>query len=155
MREFLHSEISQITNTPNIPHHPDIALHNGKILCQKILEPIQDHFGRIFVRSGYRSPEINALGAANRNKYRCSSNNANYARHIWDYSDSKGGFGAMACIVIPSYLDHYEKTGDWETLSNWIHSNIDYSEMTFFPKLCAFNISWHQKPQRKVRSYIK
>lgn len=155
MREFLYSEISQIKKTPNTPHFPEIALINGRKLCSKVLEPIQDRFGRLSIRSGYRSPEINQLGAANKNKFKCASNQRNYSKHIWDYPDTNGFFGAMACIVIPSYLPHYRKESDWQTLARWINDNIpEYSEMTFYPKLCAFNVSWHERPKKKIRSYI-
>jgi hypothetical protein len=156
MREFLHSEISQISGIANIPHYPDIAIRNGSHLCKKILEPLQDNFGRLFIRSGYRTPEINALGADNRNQYRCASNKRNFSKHIWDYPDKNGHYGAMACIVVPSYLRHYEKSKDWKSMADWIRRNIDEcSDMTFYPKLCAFNVSWHQKPNRKTTSYIR
>lgn len=155
MREFLHSEISQVENIPNIPHHPDIAIRNGKRLCEDILEPIQSSLGRISIRSGYRSPEINAAGAANKNQYNCASNQRNAGGHIWDYPDSDGRFGATACIVVCSYVDYFEHTGDWQSLANWIHSNIpNYSSLCFFPKLCAINISWRERPRRRIMSYI-
>lgn len=64
MREFLYSEISQAENIPNLPHHPDIAISNGTRLCEEILEPIQNSLGRISIRSGYRSPEINTTAQA-------------------------------------------------------------------------------------------
>lgn len=156
MREFLHSEISQVTGIANVPDKPNIALENGRQLCQRVLEPIQNHFGRLFVRSGYRNPKINSIGSENRNQYRCASNKQNYARHIWDYPDKNGYHGAMACIVIPSYLSYYERTKDWESLANWIQDNIpEYSEMIFHPKLCALNISWHERPNKKIHNYIR
>lgn len=156
MREFLHSEISQIERIPNIPHHPEIAIKYGSLLCERILEPIQESFGRISIRSGYRSPEINALGAANRNQYKCARNESNYSKHIWDYPDANGNFGAMACIVIPSYLDYYDNTGDWVPLKNQLMDiATEFSSMTFYPKLCAVNISWSELPQRKIKSHIR
>lgn len=156
MRDFLYSEISQIENIPNIPHYPEIAIKTGSMLCQKVLEPLQDAFGRISIRSGYRCPEVNAKGAENRNQYRCASNERNYARHIWDYPDKHGNFGAMACVVINSYLPYYEATKDWRKLSLWITANLpNYSEVHFFPKLCAFNISWNEAPKRIIKSSIK
>lgn len=155
MRDFLYSEISQIEQIPNLPHHPDIAIRTGSMLCQRVLEPLQNALGRISIRSGYRCPEVNAKGAQNRNQYRCASNENNYARHIWDYPDKEGYYGAMACVVVNSYLPHYEATKDWKTLAGWIESNIpEYSEMCFYPNLCAFNISWREKPKKTIKSYI-
>ncbi|ANP67163.1 MULTISPECIES: peptidase M15 [Vibrio] len=155
MRDFLHSEISQMEGIPNIPDFPDIAIKAGTELCVKVLEPIQSEFGRISIRSAYRSPAVNARGAENKNQYNCSRNEANYAGHIWDYRDSEGHMGATACIVVNSFLPYYERTGHWQALAWWIHDHVpEYSSMCFFPKLAAFNISWHEKPEKLINSYI-
>lgn len=154
-RDFLYSEISQIERIPNIPDYPDIAIEAGKQLCEKVLEPIQQQFGRISIRSAYRSPAVNAKGAENNNQYNCARNEANYAGHIWDYRDADGCLGATACIVVNSILPYYEETGHWQALAWWIHDNVPgYSSMYFFPKLAAFNISWHEKPTKTIQSYI-
>ena len=155
-RDFLHSEISQVEKIPNIPHFPNIAIQNGRRLCENILEPLQDKFGRVSIRSGYRSPEVNLKGSENKNQYNCSSNEANFSRHIWDYPDSQGAFGAMTCIVLNSYIPHFEKTHDWRSLAWWILDNIkDTSELVFFPNLCAFNVGWHETRQIKIYSHIR
>jgi hypothetical protein len=88
MLDFLYSEISQIEKTPNIPDDPDLAIEAGKALCVNVLEPIQDAFVRICSRSAYRSCAVNAKGAENKNQYRCSTNENNYAGHIWDKHDA-------------------------------------------------------------------
>ncbi len=155
MRDFLYSEISQIEKIPNIPDYPDIAIEAGKGLCQQVLEPIQGSLGRIAIRSAYRSCSVNSKGAENGNQYSCSRNESNYAGHIWDIKDADGCIGATACIVVTSFLPYYEKTRDWQALAWWIHDNIPtYSTMYFFPKLAAFNISWHQKPKKQINSYV-
>lgn len=156
MRDFLYSEISQIEGVPNIPDYPDLAIETGSQLCQQVLEPIQQALGRISIRSGYRSPAVNAIGAANKNQYNCSRNEATYACHIWDYPDASGVQGATACIVVNSFLDYYETTGDWQALAWWIHDNIpDYCSLCFFPKLCSFNIRWSTQPEKIIKSYIQ
>lgn len=155
MRDFLHSEISQIEGIPNIPDYPDIAIQAGTQLCEQVLEPIQNKFGRISIRSAYRSPAVNSKGAENKNQYNCASNEANYAGHIWDYRDGDGCLGAMACIVVNSFVPYYERTGHWQALAWWIHDNVPgYSAMYFFPKLAAFNISWREQPKKVIKSHI-
>ena len=62
MRDFLYSEISQIEMIPNTPDYPDVAIEAGRNLCSQLLEPIEKAFGRISIRSGYRSPLVNAKG---------------------------------------------------------------------------------------------
>ena len=154
MRDFLYSEISQMERIPNLPDEPDLAIETGKKLCGLVLEPIQDKFGRINIRSAFRSQAVNARG--NQKQLNCASNEANYAGHIWDKRDANGYMGATACIVVPSFLSYYEKTGDWQALAWWIHDNVEaYSSMCFFPKLAAFNISWHEQPEKRIDSYVK
>lgn len=145
MRDFLYSEISQIENIPNIPDDPELAILVGQKLCNNVLEPIQERLGRISIRSSLRSCAVNARGAANKNQFRCSSNEATYANHIWDRKNADGYMGATACIVVNSFIDYYDRTGNWEALAWWIHENIPgYSDLVFYPRLAAFNISWHQ-----------
>ncbi len=152
MRDFLYSEIGNFYGVPNIPENPDLAIENGKRLCEELLEPLQATFGRIAVRSAYRSPKVNALG--NEKGHNCGSNQSNYARHIWDHLDAEECRGAMACVVVPWFTDKYEAGTDWRALAYWIHNHLPYSELQFFPKLCAFNIGWHGTPQRSIFSYI-
>ena len=91
MRDFLYSEISNFYGVPNIPENPDLAIQNGKRLCEELLEPLQATFGRIAIRSAYRSPTINALG--NEKGHNCGSNESNAASHIWDQPDKYGKHG--------------------------------------------------------------
>ena len=155
MRDFLYSEISQIEKIPNIPDDPELAILAGQHLCEAVLEPIQERLGRISIRSSLRSWDVNAKGAENKNQYRCSSNEATKANHIWDRKDADGLMGATACIVVNSFIDYYDRTGNWEALAWWIHENIPgYSDIVFYPRLAAFNISWHEKPKKTIRSYI-
>ena len=85
LRDFLYSEIANHYGMPNIPDDPDLAIAAGSRLCEELLEPLQEAFGRIAIRSAYRSPSINEFG--NRNKLNCASNEKNYAAHIWDRRD--------------------------------------------------------------------
>ena len=153
MRDFLYSEISNFYGVPNIPENPDLAIKNGKRLCEEILEPLQATFGRVAIRSAYRSPTINALG--NEKGHNCGSNESNAAAHIWDLPDKNGKHGAMACIVVPWFLAQYDAGADWRAMAYWVHNHLPYSQLQFFPKLCAFTIGWHEVPQRVIHSYIE
>jgi len=153
MREFLYSEIAAIYGMPNVPDDPDLALEAGKRLCEKLLEPLQDQFGRIGIRSAYRSCDVNALG--NERGHNCASNESNYAGHIWDRRDVNGCMGATACIAVPRLADYVANGGKWQAMAWWIHDHLPYSDLTFFPKLAAFNITWYEKPERYVYSYAQ
>lgn len=153
MREFLHSEIAAWHGMRNVPDDPEQAIWAGRQLCTQLLEPLQASFGRIHVRSGYRSPEVNAFG--NQHKLNCASNEKNYGRHIWDRPDANGHRGATACIVVPWLLDHIEQGGSWTGMAWWIHDHLPYSGLYFFPRLFAFNIHWSEAPVRRVDSYAQ
>lgn len=158
MREFLYSEIANLHAIPNIPDDPDLAIAAGRRLCEELLEPLQATFGRIAIRSAYRSPEVNGLGnremRAGKSGYACASNEANFAAHIWDRRDAAGHMGAMASIVVPWFADRYADGADWRGLAWWIHDHLPYASLCFYPKLAAFNIQWHEAPARRIDSFI-
>ncbi len=153
MRDFLYSEIANFHGIPNIPHDPDLAVRAGNRLCEELLETLQATFGRIGIRSAYRSPEVNAFG--NKHGYSCASNESNAASHIWDMLDGDGCMGATACIVVPWFADRFQEQGDWQRLAWWVHDYLPYSSMQFFPTLSAFNLSWHEKPKRQIYSFAE
>lgn len=146
MRDFLYSEM---------PPHPTPSRDSYTNRHNALPESPWAATGSLWTYKHKVGLPLNAKGAENRNQYRCASNERNYARHIWDYPDEQGNYGVMACVVVNSYLPHYEATKDWKTLANWIENNIpEYLEMCFYPKLCAFNISWRQKPKKSIKSHI-
>lgn len=75
MRDFLYSEIANYYGKSNIPEDPDLAIEVGKRLCEELLEPLNETFGRVAVRSAYRSPTINSFG--NEKGHNCASNESN------------------------------------------------------------------------------
>jgi len=151
MRDFLYSEIANFYGIPNIPGNPDVAIAAGKRLCEELLEPLQTTFGRIAIRSGYRSAKVTAFGNARGHGARIE---ANAAYHIWDVPNHKGRIGAAACIVIPWFADRYAKGADWRSLAWWIHDHLPYAHMQFYPKLCAFNILWREEGCAGIDSFI-
>ncbi|APG89620.1 hypothetical protein [Sinorhizobium americanum] len=153
LRDFLHSEIADFYRIPNIPDDPELAIAAGRKLCEELIEPLQATFGRLHIRSAYRNRAVNDFG--NRNKLNCSTNAATAADHIWDMRDADGCMGATACIVIPRVWDRERGEGGWQSLAWWIHDHLPYASLCFFPKLWAFNIQWHERPQRRIRSFAE
>lgn len=151
LRDFLFSDIAAIHGLANVLDDPDLAIAAGTQLCEQLLEPLQDRFGRIAIRSAYRSSAVNAYG--NQNGYNCASNEANYANHIWDRLDAKSRMGATACVVVPAFWDSFQGEGDWRKLAWWIHDHLPYSSLQFFPKMWAVNIHWREEPERRIESY--
>lgn len=149
MRDFLYSEIGNFHARPNIPDDPDRAIARGRAFAEALLDPLEETFGRIAVRSGYRSAALNRYG--NENRLNCARNDNPLECHIWDLP---GVEVAGASIVIPWFADRYAKGRDWRDLAWWMHDHLPYSEIWFFPRLCAFNLVWRPVPQRRIDSYI-
>jgi hypothetical protein len=151
MRDFLYSEIANVHGLTNLPDDPDLAIAAGRGLCENLLEPLQETFGRLAIRSAYRAPAVNQFG---NDRYKsCASNETNRGRHIWDRRSADGGMGAMTSVVVPWLVDRLDKGVTWQAMAWWIHDHLPYSELQFFPKLAAFNIGWHEKPRRRIASY--
>lgn len=151
MRDFMYSEISAFHGIPNIPKNPDLVLENGRAYCRLLLDPLEETFGRIGLRSGYRSPTLNRYG--NENKLNCARNDNPLECHIWDWGQGAQAV-AGATIVVPWFADQYDQGRDWRDLAWWLHDHLPYSEMWFFPKLAALNLVWRPDPQRTISSYI-
>jgi hypothetical protein len=151
MRDFMYSEISGFHGLPNVPENPDLVIKNGKAFCTSLLDPLEQTFGRVAVRSGYRAPDLNRYG--NENRLNCARNDNPLECHIWDRGVGEAAI-AGASVVIPWFADRYAEGRDWRDLAWWIHDHLPYSEMWFFPKLAAFNLVWRPKPLRTISSYI-
>jgi hypothetical protein len=86
-----------LDNTPD-----DAALENLKTLCEKVLQPVRDHFSKsVTVNSGYRSPESNAAVGGSKTSDHCK--------------------GQAADIEIDG-LPNPE-------LAKWIMDNLDYTQL--------------------------
>ena len=151
-RDFLHSEIADFYRIPNIPDDPDLAIEVGRRLCAQLLEPLEATFGRLHIRSGYRSPEVNRFG--NENRSQLLDQRSHCCRSHMGSARIDGCMGAAVCIVVPWMVDRYGDESDWQRLAWWIHDHLPYASLCFFPKLWAFNIQWHERPKRIIQSYV-
>ncbi|MEP1201030.1 hypothetical protein [Tateyamaria sp.] len=151
MRDFLYSEIGNFHEISNLPRNPDLVVEHGRMLCTQLLDPLEETFGRIAIRSGYRSPELNQYG--NDNKLNCARNDNPIECHIWDWGQGKDAIAGTS-LAIPWFTDRYEQGRDWRDLAWWVHDHLPYSAMWFFPKLCAFNLDWRPHPRAMIGSYI-
>lgn len=157
MREFLYSEIAVHYQLRNVPDKDRVtqALDVGSKLCSLLLEPIQRQFGRVHVRSGYRSLEVNAAGVK---KHNCAADNRGF--HTWDHPSERHGWGATACISVPR-LSRAVLAGacSYECIAWWIHDHLpDWSHVEFFvtpehsDEVC-FNIGWLEQPLKAMTTW--
>ena len=157
MREFLYSEVAVHYQLRNVPDKGGLAraVEVGSKLCGLLLEPIQKQFGRVHVRSGYRSLEVNAAGVE---KHNCAADNRGF--HTWDHPSDRHGWGATACISVPR-LSKAVLSGasSYESIAWWIYDNLpEWSHLEFFAtpehsnEVC-FNIGWLTQPLKTMTTW--
>jgi len=100
LEEMTKSETALRHGMDNTPGENEIG--NLKVLCEKVLQPVRDHFGKgVKVNSGFRHPDVNAKVGGSRT------------------SDHTRG---QACdIEIPGVPN--------AELAEWIRDNLDYRQL--------------------------
>jgi len=69
LKELSKSETATRLGLDNTPDATATA--NLKLLCEKVLQPVRDHYGKVSVNSGYRSPESNAAVGGSKTSDHC------------------------------------------------------------------------------------
>ena len=107
------AERKGINNNPN-----EDQINKLKLLCEKVLQPIRDHYGKVVsVSSGYRSPELcEAIG---------SSKNSQHAKAEAADFEIYGVSNAELCKWIADNLEFDQMILEYHKLdepnSGWIH----------------------------------
>ena len=100
LHELTKSETALRLDLDNTPDEQ--ATENLRLLCEKVLQPVRDHFGKgVKVNSAYRSPESNAAVGGSKTSDHCK--------------------GMAADIEIPGVAN--------ADLAQWIMDNLDYTQL--------------------------
>jgi hypothetical protein len=100
LKELIKSDTATRLGLDNTPD--DEALENLKTLCEKVLQPVREHFDKsVSVNSGYRSPESNAAVGGSKTSDHCK------------------GMAADIEIVGVANAD----------LAQWIMDNLEYTQL--------------------------
>jgi zinc D-Ala-D-Ala carboxypeptidase len=100
LAEMTKSETALRHDIPNEPGEAEIAAL--KLLCEKVLQPVRDHFGRgVKVNSGFRHPEVNAKVGGSKTSDHCR--------------------GQAADIEIPGIPN--------AELAEWIKDNLEFRQL--------------------------
>ena len=99
LQEFTKSQTAErkgIDNTPAEAH-----LENAKILFEKVVQPVRDHFGPTIINSGYRGPKLNeAVGGSSKSQH------------------CKGEAVDIECPGTSNYA-----------VASWIEQNLDFDQL--------------------------
>jgi len=100
LEEMIKSETALRHGMDNTPGENEIG--NLKLLCEKVLQPVRDHFGKgVKVNSGFRHPDVNAKVGGSRT--------SDHTR------------GQAADIEIPGVPN--------AELAEWIRDNLEYRQL--------------------------
>lgn len=100
LSEFVNSQTASRMNIPNIPD--ENAISNLKLLCQKVLQPTRDYFGKpVIISSGFRCQKLNQLIGGSK-----------ISQHIL------GEAADFEIYGIPNY-----------DVAQWIHKNLNYDQL--------------------------
>ena len=100
LSEFIISQTAERLRLDNTPSEK--VKNNLKLVCQKVLQPIRDHYQKpVIVSSGYRSLAVNrAVGSSDK------------SQHV---------LGQAVDFAIPS-------VDNWD-LAQWIQKNLNYDQL--------------------------
>jgi hypothetical protein len=100
LKELTKSDTATRLGLENSPD--EATIENLKLLCQEVLQPIREHFGKsVTVNSGFRSPESNAAVGGSKTSDHC--------------------LGRAADIEIDGIPN--------PELAQWIMDNLDYTQL--------------------------
>ena len=100
LSEMTKSDTALRHDMDNTPGEAEIA--NLKVLCEKVLQPIRDHYGKgVKVNSGFRHPDVNAKVGGSKTSDHCK--------------------GQAADIEIPGLAN--------ADLALWISENLEYTQL--------------------------
>ena len=100
LAEMTKSETALRHDMDNTPGEKEIG--NLKLLCEKVLQPIRDHYGKgVKVNSGFRHPEVNAKVGGSKTSDHC--------------------LGQAADIEIPGVPN--------AELAEWIRDNLEFRQL--------------------------
>jgi hypothetical protein len=103
LHELTKSETALRLDLDNTPD--DEATENLRLLCEKVLQPVRDHFGKgVKVNSGFRSLAVNAAAGG-----------------VQGAKPSDHTRGMAADIEIPGVAN--------ADLAQWIMDNLDYTQL--------------------------
>lgn len=156
LRDFLHSDNAAIHGLANAPDDQALAIAAGTRLCEELLEPLQDRFGCLAIRSAYRSSAVNRLGnemqAAGRKGYNCATNDRIAPATSGTGATPRAGWARpRASSSRPSGMRSGTKR------AAGAGSPGGYTTICPIPRssssLWAFNIQWREDPERRIDSY--
>lgn len=142
LRDFLYSTESAALGLSNLPENPLMVIKAGKALCEHLLEPILDRFGRFAITFGYQCRTGVERHISQRKRL---ENPHSSSPHQWD----RGTWGNEVYArvdILPFCVEDGEVTK--EAFGHWLMHNLDIDLLMQWKRSNVFCISISPKPRR-------
>jgi len=144
LRDFLLSTDSEFRGISNQPDDLDLVIKSGKALCEHILEPIIEAWGRFFITFGYQARAgIEADWSLAKQKINPKSSNP----HQWDRKTFGNSIYARVDIL-PICVEDGEVTK--QEFGHWLMQNLDIDLLMQWKRSKVFCITYSEFKPRRV-----
>lgn len=138
LRDFLFSTASSSLRVTNYPEHPELVIAAGKALCDQLLEPILQRFGRFAITFGYQSRE-----GAEADDPTLSPTAS--CPHVWDRK-SWGDEVYARVDILPFCVEDGDISK--EAFARWIMHNLDVDLLMQWTRSNVFCLTISPRPRR-------
>lgn len=141
LRDFLFSTESAVLGLNNLPEDPEQVIRSGRMLCEKVLEPILARFGRFAITFGYQCREAMEYGWSAEKL----ANPHSSSPHSWD----RGSFGKEVYArvdILPFCVE--DGAVDKHEFARWCMMNLDIDLLQMWHRANVFCITISPKPRR-------
>ena len=141
LQELIKSDTAVRLDINNNPNSGQIE--KLKDLCENILQPVRDHFGRVKVTSGYRSPELCAAIGSSVNSQHAKAEAADFEVLGVDNAEVADWIN-MNCTTDQLILEFYTPG---EPNSGWIHASyVEFNPRAQYMRAYKENKKTKYKP---------
>jgi hypothetical protein len=142
LRDFMYSTHAKLMGVPNEPEDLDMVIKSGKAICEKILEPILEHFGRFAITFGYGCRQV---VEADMSEAQRAANPRSSSPHQWDRSTWGNEIYARVDILPFCVEDGLVSKYDF---GHWLMHNLDADLLMQWSRSNIFCITISPKPRR-------
>jgi hypothetical protein len=138
LRDFLFSIDSASLRLTNYPEHPELVIAAGRALCEQLLEPILQRFGRFAITFGYQSREgVEADDPTLSHTASCP--------HCWD-RQTWGNDVYARVDILPFCVEDGETSK--QEFAEWIMHNLDVDLLMQWTRSNVFCLTISPRPRR-------
>lgn len=142
LRDLLFSTECSALGLSNYPEHPDVVIRAGRKLCERLLEPILEKFGRFSIIFGFQCREAVERHMSAKQR---AENPRSSSPHQWDRGTFDDNVYARVDIL-PFCVEDGEVTK--HEFGHWLMHNLDVDLLMMWKRSNVFCISISPKPRR-------